>query len=84
LVRNGIQNKINGDFNLTKVELRDNESQQQLLTRFRKKVAKSGRLKDVRRKRWFVSKSELRRIAKKKAIRRSKRRNRFGRNNRRY
>jgi small subunit ribosomal protein S21 len=58
---------------LTKVELRSNESQQQLLVRFRKKVAKSGRLKDVRRKRWFVSKSELRRIAKKKAIRRSKR-----------
>lgn len=69
---------------MTKVELRDNESQQQLLTRFRKKVAKSGRLKDVRRKRWFVSKSELRRIAKKKAIRRNKRRTRFGRNNRRY
>jgi small subunit ribosomal protein S21 len=58
---------------LTKVELRSNESQQQLLVRFRKKVAKSGRLKDVRRKRWFVSKSELRRIAKKKAIRRNKR-----------
>ncbi|UCD43637.1 MAG: 30S ribosomal protein S21, partial [Chloroflexota bacterium] len=44
---------------MTRVELRDNESQQQLLTRFRKKVARSGRLKDVRRKRWFVSKSEL-------------------------
>ena len=58
---------------MTKVELRSNESQQQLLVRFRKKVAKSGRLKDVRRKRWFVSKSELRRIAKKKAIRRNKR-----------
>ncbi|UCD43635.1 MAG: 30S ribosomal protein S21, partial [Chloroflexota bacterium] len=58
--------------------------QQQLLTRFRKKVARSGRLKDVRRKRWFVSKSELRRIAKKKAIRRNKRRGRFSRNNRRY
>ncbi len=69
---------------MTKVVLRDNESQQQLLTRFRKKVAKSGRLKDVRRKRWFVSKSELRRIAKKKAIRRNKRRDRFGRNNHRY
>ncbi|UCE01050.1 MAG: 30S ribosomal protein S21 [Chloroflexota bacterium] len=58
---------------MTKVELRTNESQQQLLGRFRKKVMKSGRLKDVRRKRWFVSKSELRRIAKKKAIRRNRR-----------
>lgn len=57
---------------MTKVVLRANESQQQLLGRFRKKVMRSGRLKDVRRKRWFVSKSELRRIAKKKAIRRNK------------
>ena len=56
------------------VELRPNESQEQLLRRFRKKVAKSGVLSTVRRKRWFVSKSELRRIQKKKAIRRSRRR----------
>jgi small subunit ribosomal protein S21 len=56
------------------VTLRPNESQDQLLKRFRKKVAKSGILSTVRRKRWFVSKSELRRINKKKAIRRIKRR----------
>jgi small subunit ribosomal protein S21 len=56
------------------VVLRSNESQDQLLKRFRKKVAKSGILSTVRRKRWFVSKSELRRIDKKKAIRRFKRR----------
>ncbi|MCD6400642.1 MAG: 30S ribosomal protein S21 [Anaerolineales bacterium] len=56
------------------VYLRQNESQEQLLRRFRKKVAKSGVLSTVRRKRWFISKSELRRIQKKKAIRRSKRR----------
>lgn len=53
--------------------LRPNESQEQLLKRFRKQVAKSGILSTVRRKRWFVSKSELRRIQKKKAIRRSRR-----------
>jgi small subunit ribosomal protein S21 len=58
------------------VVLRPNESQDQLLKRFRKKVAKSGILSTVRRKRWFVSKSELRRIQKKKAIRRLKRRQR--------
>ena len=58
------------------VTLRPNESQDQLLKRFRKKVAKSGILSTVRRKRWFVSKSELRRIQKKKAIRRFKRRTR--------
>ena len=59
---------------LTSVNLRPNESQDQLLKRFRKKVAKSGILSTVRRKRWFVSKSELRRIQKKKSIRRIKRR----------
>jgi small subunit ribosomal protein S21 len=59
---------------LASVTLRPNESQDQLLKRFRKKVAKSGILSTVRRKRWFVSKSELRRINKKKAIRRIKRR----------
>jgi small subunit ribosomal protein S21 len=58
------------------VVLRPNESQDQLLRRFRKKVAKSGILSTVRRKRWFVSKSELRRIQRKKAIRRLKRRQR--------
>ena len=58
------------------VILRPNESQDQLLKRFRKKVAKSGILSTVRRKRWFVSKSELRRIQRKKAIRRLKRRQR--------
>lgn len=59
---------------MTQVTLRPNESQDQLLKRFRKKVAKSGILSTARRKRWFVSKSELRRIEKKKAIRRLKRR----------
>ena len=61
---------------MTSVVLRPNESQDQLLKRFRKKVAKSGILSTVRRKRWFVSKSELRRIQRKKAIRRLKRRQR--------
>jgi small subunit ribosomal protein S21 len=61
---------------VTTVVLRPNESQEQLLKRFRKKVSKSGILSTVRRKRWFVSKSELRRIQRKKAIRRLKRRQR--------
>jgi len=60
---------------LTTVTVKPNESQEQLFRRFRKRVAKSGVLSTVRRKRWFVSKSELRRINKKKAIRRMKRRN---------
>jgi len=58
------------------VDLQPGESQEQLLKRFRKSVAKSGVLSTVRRKRWHVSKSELRRIQKKKAIRRARRKQR--------
>jgi small subunit ribosomal protein S21 len=65
-----------GGLPLVSVELRPNESQQQLLKRFRKKVMRSGVLGAVRRKRWFVSKSEIRRIKKKKAIRRQRRKSR--------
>ncbi|MBM3181557.1 MAG: 30S ribosomal protein S21 [Chloroflexi bacterium] len=55
------------------VNLRNGESQDSLLRRFRKKVIKSGVLSTIRNKRWFISKSEQRRMAKKKAIRRIKR-----------
>ncbi|MFN2137598.1 MAG: 30S ribosomal protein S21 [Candidatus Promineifilaceae bacterium] len=55
---------------MTKVEARPGESPEQLLRRFKKEVMKSKVLSDVRRKRWFVSKSELKRIERKKAIRR--------------
>ncbi|MDX2137251.1 MAG: 30S ribosomal protein S21 [Chloroflexota bacterium] len=58
------------------VTLKPNETQESLLRRFRKKVTNSGVLSTVRRKRWHISKSELRRIEKKKAIRRSRRRQR--------
>ncbi len=57
---------------LPKVMLRSDESQEQLLRRFSREVIKSRLLTDVRRKRWFVSKSELNRIAKKKAARRTR------------
>lgn len=59
---------------MVSVKLRPNESQDQLLKRFRKSVTKSGVLSTVRQKRWFISKSELRRIKIKKAIRRIRRR----------
>ncbi|MBC7876853.1 MAG: 30S ribosomal protein S21 [Anaerolineales bacterium] len=58
---------------LGSVNLRNGESQDSLLKRFRKKVVKSGILSTIRDKRWFISKSEQRRMAKKKAIRRIKR-----------
>ena len=51
-----------------------NESDESLLRRFRKTVTKAGVMSTVRRKRWHISKSELRRIQKKKAIRRMRRR----------
>ncbi len=63
--------EVNG---LAIVNLRSGESQDSLLKRFRKKVVKSGVLSTVRRKRWFVSKSEQRRMEKKKSTRRIKRR----------
>jgi small subunit ribosomal protein S21 len=58
---------------LASVNLRNGESQDSLLKRFRKKIVKSGILSTIRNKRWFISKSEQRRMAKKKAIRRIKR-----------
>jgi small subunit ribosomal protein S21 len=57
---------------LPKVDLRPNETQEQLFRRFKKSVVKSRVLTDVRRKRWYVSKSELDRIEKKKAVRRQR------------
>ena len=64
---------------MTSVTLRNNESQENLLRRFRKKIVKSGILSSIRDKRWFISKSEQRRMDKKKAIRRMKRKTReFG------
>ena len=59
---------------MASVNLRNGESQDSLLRRFRKKIVKSGILSTIRNKRWFVSKSETRRMEKKKAIRRIKRR----------
>lgn len=59
---------------MASVRLKPGESQEQLLRRFRKRVTNAGILSTVRRKRWHISKSELRRIEKKKAIRRSRRR----------
>jgi small subunit ribosomal protein S21 len=61
---------------MASVKLKPGESQDSLLRRFRKKVTNAGILSTVRRKRWHISKSELRRIEKKKAIRRARRRKR--------
>jgi small subunit ribosomal protein S21 len=55
------------------VELRPGESQEALLKRFRKSVAEARILPIVRQKRWFTSKSEVRRIKRQKAIRKARR-----------
>ena len=62
---------------MAKVKLRNGESQDKLLRRFRKAVIRSGVLSEVRKRRWFVSKSEQRRMDKKKAIRRIKKKARM-------
>ena len=59
---------------MTRVVIRDGESPEGLLKRFRKRVTQDGILSTVKRKRFFVSKSEQRRIAQRKAIRRERRR----------
>jgi small subunit ribosomal protein S21 len=58
---------------LVTVKAHEGESQEQLLSRFRRKVIRSRILSEVRQKRWYISKSELKRINKKKAIRRLRR-----------
>jgi small subunit ribosomal protein S21 len=59
---------------VTKVMLRPGESPESLLRRFRKKVAQDRVLSDAKRKRYFISKSEQRRIEQRKARRRERKR----------
>jgi len=59
---------------VTRVVIRDGESPESLLKRFRKRVTQDGILSTVKKKRFFVSKSEQRRMAHRKAIRRERRR----------
>ena len=55
------------------VDIRPGESQEGLLKRFRKEVVKGRILSTYRKKRWFVSKSEDRRLAKQRAARKARR-----------
>ena len=63
-----------GEYEVTKVVSREGESPEGLLKRFRKKVTQDGILSTVKKKRFFVSKSEQWRMARLKAIRRERRR----------
>jgi small subunit ribosomal protein S21 len=70
------QCKKGGEFRVPTVELRPGESQESLLRRFRKQVIRARILSTVKKKRYFVSKSEQRRRARLKAVRREKKRQR--------
>jgi small subunit ribosomal protein S21 len=59
---------------MTRVVSREGESPESLLRRFRNKVTKDGILSDLKKKRFHVSKSEERRLARRKAIRRERKR----------
>ena len=56
------------------VELREGESQERLLTRFRQAVQRSGILREAKKRRHFISKSEMRRLDRAKALRRIRKR----------
>ena len=56
------------------VVIREGESFDSLLRRFRTEVTRSRILSDVKKKRYFVSKSEQRRRAQRKAIGRERKR----------
>jgi len=58
------------------VNLRPGESQEELLRRFRKEVAAARILSTCREKRWFVSKGELRRKERKRALRKMRKKQR--------
>lgn len=55
------------------VDLRSGETQEGLLKRFRKEVVKDRILSTYRKKRWFISNSEDRRLAKQRATRKARR-----------
>lgn len=56
------------------VERKPGESQEELLRRFRKQVATSGILGELRKRRWFISKGEKRRMQRKRAVRKARQR----------
>jgi small subunit ribosomal protein S21 len=59
---------------MTRVVLKEGEAFDSMLRRFRNQVTKDRILSDVKKKRYFVSKSELRRRARRKAVARERRR----------
>jgi len=61
---------------MIRAELKSNETQNDLFKRFKRKVARSGILQAVRQKRFYIPDSEKRQLARNRAMRRERRRNR--------
>lgn len=61
---------------MTYVIRRDNESNESLIKRFRKKVSRDRILSELRKRRYFITKGEEERIAKRKGISKARRRER--------
>ena len=55
------------------IERRDGETNERLLARFRQMMQRAGILREAKRRRHFISKSEARRLAHAKALRRARR-----------
>jgi small subunit ribosomal protein S21 len=61
---------------MTYVVRRDNESNESLIKRFRKKVSRDRILSELRKRRYYITKGEEDRIAKRKGISKARRRER--------
>ncbi|MGC9521315.1 MAG: 30S ribosomal protein S21 [Anaerolineae bacterium] len=61
---------------MTFVVRRDNESNEALIKRFRRKVSSDRILSELRKRRYYLTKGEEERIAKRKGIARARRRER--------
>jgi small subunit ribosomal protein S21 len=61
---------------MTFVVRRDNESNEALIKRFRRKVSQDRILSELRKRRYFITKGQEDRIAKRKGIARARRRER--------
>ncbi len=61
---------------MTYVVRRDNESSESLIKRFRRKVSRDRILSELKKRRYFVTKGEQERIARRKGIQRARRKER--------
>lgn len=61
---------------MTYVVRRDDESSESLIKRFRRKVSRDRILSELKKRRYFVTKGEQERIARRKGIQRARRKER--------